>query len=284
MALLHFGLPNPFRPLLLVRLGAATAAVVLAGFALLAPVGAHSSAPPGNNGTVKVDGEEFDKLHDNDPHVSCTFWIQWYGFDEGTQTSSVTFQAWPPTGNGETLMDDEVSFSGHGSGNTLDFQKAYDLTAALATYTPHPKQGFHVKLTIHTTGSIGADTKHKVFWVGPCEQGTTGGSTPTPPTGGGGSTPTPPGGGVGGVGGTPTPPGGGVGGVGEVLPPGGGGAGGAVEAATGGPNVTPPNTAMAGDLAAAPNQDTWRWLLLAGAALLISLALTLPKGRPVRER
>ena len=270
MALLHFGLPNPFRPLLLVRLGAATAAVALAGFALLAPVGAHSSAPPGNNGTVKVDGEEFDKLHDNDPHVSCTFWIQWYGFDEGTQTSSVTFQAWPPTGNGETLMDDEVSFSGHGSGNTLDFQKAYDLTAALATYTPHPKQGFHVKLTIHTTGSIGADAKHKVFWVGPCEQGTTGGSTPTPPTGGGGS--------------TPTPPGGGVGGVGEVLPPGGGGAGGAVEAATGGSNVTPPNTAMAGDLAAAPNQDTWRWLLLAGAALLISLALTLPKGRPVRER
>ena len=162
MALLHFGLPNPFRPLLLVRLGAATAAVALAGFALLAPVGAHSSAPPGNNGTVKVDGEEFDKLHDNDPHVSCTFWIQWYGFDEGTQTSSVTFQAWPPTGNGETLMDDEVSFSGHGSGNTLDFQKAYDLTAALATYTPHPKQGFHVKLTIHTTGSIGADAKHKV--------------------------------------------------------------------------------------------------------------------------
>ena len=146
MVLLHFGLPNPFRPLLLVRLGAATAAVALAGFALLAPVGAHSSAPPGNNGTVKVDGEEFDKLHDNDPHVSCTFWIQWYGFDEGTQTSSVTFQAWPPTGNGETLMDDEVSFSGHGSGNTLDFQKAYDLTAALATYTPHPKQARSVPI------------------------------------------------------------------------------------------------------------------------------------------
>ena len=34
---------------------------------------------------------------------------------------------------------------------------------------PHPQQGYHVKLTIHTPGSIGADTKHKVFWVEPCE-------------------------------------------------------------------------------------------------------------------
>ena len=30
----------------------------------------------------------------------------------------------------------------------------------------HPRQqGYHVKLTVKTTGSIGADVKHKVFWV-----------------------------------------------------------------------------------------------------------------------
>jgi hypothetical protein len=27
-----------------------------------------------------------------------------------------------------------------------------------------------VKLTVHTPGSQGADTKHKVFWVEPCEE------------------------------------------------------------------------------------------------------------------
>ncbi|MGH2658951.1 MAG: hypothetical protein ACRDHS_04615, partial [Actinomycetota bacterium] len=30
---------------------------------------------------------------------------------------------------------------------------------------PHPNQGFHVKLTVEAEGSIGADAKHKVFWV-----------------------------------------------------------------------------------------------------------------------
>ncbi len=35
--------------------------------------------------------------------------------------------------------------------------------------TRHPQQGYHVKLTIHAPGSQGADTKHKVFWVEPCE-------------------------------------------------------------------------------------------------------------------
>ena len=38
-------------------------------------------------------------------------------------------------------------------------------------------KGFHVKLTIHADGSQGADTKHKVFWVQPCEVPTTPPST-----------------------------------------------------------------------------------------------------------
>ena len=32
------------------------------------------------------------------------------------------------------------------------------------------QQGFHVKLTVHVTGSQGSDAKHKVFWIEPCSQ------------------------------------------------------------------------------------------------------------------
>ncbi len=40
--------------------------------------------PPGNNGTIKVDGVPFDDLPDNEPHVSCTFQIDFYGFARAT--------------------------------------------------------------------------------------------------------------------------------------------------------------------------------------------------------
>jgi hypothetical protein len=129
-----------------------------------------SDNPPGNNGTVKVEGEALDHLHDNDPHVGCGFFIQWYGFDAGERTTIVTFDAQPPTGTGQgqTLLTDTFSFTGSGAGNALDAQKQYDLTAALAGFTPQPQQGFHVELTVNTDFSHGADTKHKVFWVSPC--------------------------------------------------------------------------------------------------------------------
>jgi hypothetical protein len=65
--------------------------------------------------------------------------------------------------------------------NRLDASETYTLSF---TGTPHPQQGFHVKLTIHADGSQGADTKHKVFWVQPCEVPTTLPTTPpsTAPT------------------------------------------------------------------------------------------------------
>ena len=40
----------------------------------------------------------------------------------------------------------------------------YDLSA----FFEHPQQGFHIKLTVHADGSIGNDTKFKVFWVEGC--------------------------------------------------------------------------------------------------------------------
>ena len=55
--------------------------------------------------------------------------------------------------------------SGAGTDSGLDWTETYTLSF---TGAPHPQQGYHVKLTIHTPGSIGNDTKTKVFWVEGC--------------------------------------------------------------------------------------------------------------------
>jgi LPXTG-motif cell wall-anchored protein len=140
--------------------------------------GQASADPPGNNGTVKVDGIEFDDHPDNEPHVGCIFQIDWYGFDEGDLFSDVTFEVHPPTGKPEVILTDEVFIgeddnSGGGSEAGLDASETYDLTDLLQGFDPHPQQGWHVKLTVNNDGSQGADVKHKVFWVSGCE---------TPPT------------------------------------------------------------------------------------------------------
>jgi hypothetical protein len=150
---------------------AVTAAVVLA-----APAAAQN--PPGNNGTVKVDDVEFDDHPDNEPHVGCVFQIDFYGYDEGDLFADVTFTAVPPTGSNEVLLTDTVFIgeddnSGGGSEAGLDASATYDLSDALAGFTPHPVQGHHVRLTVNADGSQGADVKHKVFWVEGCVPPTT---------------------------------------------------------------------------------------------------------------
>jgi len=39
--------------------------------------------PPGNNGTIKIDDVVFDDAPNNEPHVGCTFQVDFYGYDEG---------------------------------------------------------------------------------------------------------------------------------------------------------------------------------------------------------
>jgi hypothetical protein len=130
--------------------------------------------PPGNNGTVKIDGVEFDTHPDNEPHVGCVFQVDFYGFDEGELFADVTFDVWPPTGGMVTILEDTVFIgeddnSGGGSEAGLDAEATYDLTDVLAGFEPHPQQGWHVKLTVNADGSQGADTKYKTFWVTGCE-------------------------------------------------------------------------------------------------------------------
>lgn len=130
--------------------------------------------PPGNNGTIKVDQIPIDDIHpNNEPHVDCTFGIDFYGFDEGEDFEAhVIFEGHAPTGGGvlveDTVFIGEDGNEGGGSEAGIDASRTYDLSDALAGIEPQDQHGWHVKLTIHADGSQGADTKHKVFWVDGC--------------------------------------------------------------------------------------------------------------------
>jgi LPXTG-motif cell wall-anchored protein len=158
--------------------GGATAALCLA---TAAPAGAtHDQAdPPGNNGTVKIDGIAFDDHPNNEPHVGCVFQVDFYGFDQGDLDATVTFTLVPPTATDDDIIVDDVPIGedAAGGGTDLDASATYDLSDALDGVEPHDQQGFHVRLTVHADGSQGADTKFKEFWIEGCN--TTPGSTTT---------------------------------------------------------------------------------------------------------
>jgi len=121
--------------------------------------------PAGNNGTVKVGGVEVDS-NENQPHLGCTFQIEFYGYDQDAGLASYAIEGQAPTGGG--TMDAGMVFIGGdpaGGANDLDATVVVDLTAAVAGIPPQPEQGHHVKLTVHADGWQGADVKHKTFWV-----------------------------------------------------------------------------------------------------------------------
>jgi hypothetical protein len=165
---------------------AALSAVATATFLAAAGSASAGPNPPGNNGTIKIDDTPFDDHPNNEPHVGCTFQVDFYGYDQGDLDATVTFEAHPPTlreGEDQVLLEDTVFIgeddnSGGGSEAGLDASETYTLD--FTGITPHPVQGFHVKLTVHAEGSQGADTKYKVFWVTGCVPSpttTTSGST-----------------------------------------------------------------------------------------------------------
>jgi len=124
--------------------------------------------PPANNGVVKVDARPFDDAPDNEPHVGCTFQIDFHGYDEGYLEATYLLELHSPPGSGTVLggttpIGEDLA----GGGRDLDASLTIRLEdeVAASREEPHPNQGFHVKLTVEAEGSIGADTKHKVFWV-----------------------------------------------------------------------------------------------------------------------
>jgi len=125
--------------------------------------------PPGNNGTVKINSQDVDSSEDisNVPHVPCDFQVEFFGFDEG-QTATITFTIHPPSGDGDVLLSETKTISNDpaaGGLNDVDEVFPYSGTSfGLDRFTAQPQQGFHVKLTIESSGVPGG-VKHKVFWL-----------------------------------------------------------------------------------------------------------------------
>jgi hypothetical protein len=152
--------------------------LLLGAAALIAPPGASASQPEaapitkadpkGNNGTIKIEGTPIQSgPPDNNPHQGCTFVVEFYNFDKGAYNATVHFEDQAPTADGglKVVSGDLHPFIGGdaaGGGRDLDARVTYTLSF---TGAPQPKQGYHVKITVEAPGSIGADTKHKVFWV-----------------------------------------------------------------------------------------------------------------------
>lgn len=134
---------------------------------VVAGVASAGGNPPGNNGTVKVNGVGIDGPG-NDPHVGCAFQIEFAGFDAGDLTGTAGFELVPPSGRALLLEDSTaIGEDEAGGANDVDAILVEDLTGPIVASgaTPHPVQGVHVRLTVAAEGSIGAMTKHKTFWV-----------------------------------------------------------------------------------------------------------------------
>jgi hypothetical protein len=129
-------------------------------------------APPGNNGTVKIqEATATDEIPDNDPHVGCSFKIEFRGYDEGDLKATWELAAHPPSGNGTIVKNGSVDIGEDCAGGAPDLDNTVLVTltdADLAGLTRQAQQGYHLKLTVHAEGSKGADVKHKVFWVDGC--------------------------------------------------------------------------------------------------------------------
>lgn len=127
------------------------------------------SRPPGNNGTVKIDGDPWDVHPNNEPHPGCVFEIDFYGYDEGEDLfADYSLDLIAPTKGGEAASG--RTFIGEddaGGGRDHDATVRLELRDALedSGIEPHPQQGWHLKLTVNADGSIGSDVKHKVLWV-----------------------------------------------------------------------------------------------------------------------
>ena len=146
--------------------GVALGLSIFSGVASADPTTPHD--PSGNNGTIKVDGIDYDDTPANEPHVGCSFQIDFFGFDLDDR-ADVRFFAQPPSGDGQLLHEDLAVLvsddAAAGGPNDIDERVTYDVsdwdTSAL---TPSPQQGLHVKVEANVVGAPGG-AKQKVFWI-----------------------------------------------------------------------------------------------------------------------
>jgi hypothetical protein len=171
------------------RSGVITAILGLAltafGAVALSQPAAATDQPPGANGSVKIDENPVDSDPSNEPHVGCGFTVQFFGFDEDTNTADVTFYGWEPSGDGSavTPVEGRSSFTfegGNSPSNTATHTESYELdTEGLV---PNDKGEVHIKVDVKVTDTGGKVDFHKfkVFWTGSCDEQPTETPTPTP--------------------------------------------------------------------------------------------------------
>jgi hypothetical protein len=135
--------------------------------------------PPGNNGTVKIHDTAGDHTVHNVPHVSCTWWVDLFGFDNG-QRGDISLAGQAPTGKDVAMVTlSDVLLSpddAGGAANDWDSEFAFSATQGTsgATYVDlsalgaPAAQGYHITLTVRTHQPGENGVKHKVFWVSPC--------------------------------------------------------------------------------------------------------------------
>jgi hypothetical protein len=99
------------------------------------------------------------------------FQIEFRGFDQGDLQATWDLFAQPPSGQFTHVLGGSTDIGGDpaGGANDVDSIVVIDLANVdLSGLIEHPQQGFHLKLEVHAEGSIGNDTKFKVFWVEGC--------------------------------------------------------------------------------------------------------------------
>src|SRR5262245_48467915 len=87
-------------------LSAVAAVGVVLGVTMMAGTAqaTQPSDPGGENGTVKIDGVEFDGEIDNEPHVKCSFQVLFFDFDDEEHANLVFTTQSPTHPQGDELL------------------------------------------------------------------------------------------------------------------------------------------------------------------------------------
>ena len=113
----------------------------------------NSNGPDNSNGSVKVtDVSEPDQP--NEPHLTSPFELSIWGFDVGTDTATVVFNAQPPSGDKDRVVpitQGPATFSFVGSGDKQVFDTSRNYALDTSGLKVQPEQGVHIKVTVTVT-------------------------------------------------------------------------------------------------------------------------------------
>ena len=128
--------------------------------------------PRGNNGTFKVDGPLLDTSRGNEPHVSCAFRLNFFGYDAG-QLGRISLTAVAPTPGATTRVDGLPLIStSTAKGGQYDGSYPAAGTLTAGDLGLDPSVAHHVKVRVEAINADGSEVpggaKSKVFWLEPC--------------------------------------------------------------------------------------------------------------------